>query len=215
MGVKADNLPIVNMALNRLGAESITSYPETVTRNGKIITGPVYAQTVKEVLRMNPWACAIARNSVNSAARSSPPAGDFTQEATIPTGCIRILDIGGDKEIPFRVEGTKILHNVAGATIVVRLINFFAASDGATDPDPTTWDPILTEAVVARLASKTCHIITGKFDVAQALYQEYLIALAAAKAVAVIESKEDVADILGFWNDVRYAMAQPRNKVSE
>lgn len=211
------NLDIVNMALNRIGQPSLTTFPETTTTFGRAATGPIYAATIKEVLRTLPWACAITRADAVSSTRSpAAPTGDFQKSAPVPTGFLRLLDIGGNKEIPFRLECSTILHNLTDANIVVRYVKYMTVTaDAVVYPDVASWDPILCEAIVSRLATKLVTAVSGKPELVPNLYQEYMVALAAAKAVAVVESKESVADILGFWTDMRFVMAKPRNEVSE
>jgi hypothetical protein len=202
------------MALNRMGQDNLASFPETTTKNGKVISGSVYNQTAKEVLRMLPWPCAIVRESVQSVANAITTDGGFAYKSSLPATCIRVLDINGDKANSFRIEGTTLYHTSSTA-IILRYVKFLAAEDDETYPDPSTWDPILTEAIIARLASKVSHLITGQYQIAQALYQEYIVALAAAKSIIVSETKEDVADIMAFWTDMQYVVAKPRNEASE
>jgi hypothetical protein len=165
-------------------------------------------------LRMLPWPCAIVRESVTAEANTESPDGGFAYRSTLPTTCIRVLDINGDKANAKRKEGSTLYHAIP-SSIILRHVSMPLCEDNTKYPDPTGWDPILVEAIVTRLASKTCHVISGKYDIAQAIVQEYMIALAAGKNIIISESDADVEDVMAFWTDLNYIMAKPRNEASE
>jgi hypothetical protein len=215
MGSVSDNLVIVNQALNLVGEESLTVYPDATTKPGRIVTGPTYVQTVREVLRMLPWPCAVVRASVPVAANASMPEGGYTFKSTLPADCIRVLDINGDKANISRLEA-RTLYHISSAAIILRYISFITvAGEPPLQPDPTTWDALLEMAIIARLASKVAHVLTGQYTLAQSYYQEYFVALAAAKSVIAVEANEDLPDIMGFWADLSFVMTKTRNEASE
>jgi hypothetical protein len=132
---------------------------------------------------------------------------DFTYE--LPTGWLRVLDLNGDKTIPYRIEGDLLYTNhedtSGGAVATIRYVRQVG--------DPTDWDALLTEAIVTRLGSKLAVHLTARIDLSQMLFQEFVLNLGVARQVAAVEEHENPIDILQLYTNIM--IAQKTNFVSE
>ena len=100
----ASVVQICNSALNQLGASSITALTEN-SKNARICNERY--ETVRDaVYRSHPWNCLVKR--VQLAQDSDTPAWGFTYQYTLPSDCLRVLQIK-DYSSDYKIEGRKLL----------------------------------------------------------------------------------------------------------
>ena len=102
----ASVIQICNSALNQLGAGSITALTEN-SKNARLCNERY--ETVRDaVYRSHPWNCLIKR--VQLAQDSDTPAWGFSFQYTLPSDCLRVLQIK-DYDADYKIEGRKLLIN--------------------------------------------------------------------------------------------------------
>lgn len=192
--IQAD-VDLMNMALRRIGADAIalTDANSPTSKAAKVVVS-YYDNTVKEVLRIMPWNSAIGRASLVPASDSTTSYSKKCDLSSI-TDLVRTLDINGDPNIPYKVEGNSLFCNET--TVKLRYIKKII---------PPFSDSVLVEAIVSRLASKICYAISGAPDVAQVLYQEFTLNMAIAKQISAVEDRADIIDLFGLYQDAQLAI---------
>lgn len=159
----ADETSICNLALGRIGDERIISMDDASqsARYCKLF----YSQTRDEVLRSHPWNFAIRRDTLTALA-STPPFG-WDYQYQIPSDLLRLLQFNGwDAWEPldlYEIESGKLLTDESTAQI--RYI--FQITD------TTLFDPLFTEALSLKLASKLSRPLTGTQALGEAILGEY------------------------------------------
>jgi hypothetical protein len=208
------DLDILNMALARVGAEPLAgSVADVFTgvgpagKAGKI--GLLfYERTVQEVLRVMPWPSVVTRAAASPVPTTGADLTAFTSKvsplSTVLPDVIRVLEINGDKAIPYRIEGDTLLCNEASLSQGIRHIRRVSAA---------LFDSILVKAIVARLASEISMSLTAQLDTATTLYQEYALSLASGKQVLAAEDRIDLIDLFGLYQSL--VVAQKRNTIQE
>ena len=102
----ASVIQICNSALNQLGASSITALTEN-SKNARLCNERY--ETVRDaVFRSHPWNCLVKR--VQLAKDTETPAWGFTNQYTLPSDCLRVLQIK-DYNLDYKIEGRKLLIN--------------------------------------------------------------------------------------------------------
>lgn len=103
----ASDVQIVNKALVKIGASTITS----LTENSKAArsANAIYELTRDAALRDHPWN--FAHKRVILASDSEEPAFGWTYAYTMPADFLRVIQWGEmpEDEIPYRMEGGKLL----------------------------------------------------------------------------------------------------------
>jgi len=154
----------------------------------------------------NVYVCVTAGISAASGGPTTTVANGIIADGTVSwvflfagtANFIRTLEINGDPNLPYLLEGSNLFCNAA-SPIKLRYISL---------PTPPFSDPILVESIVSRLASKICYPITAMADVAQALYQEFTLNLAIGKQVMAVEDRGDVIDLFGLYQNAQLAIRQ-------
>lgn len=142
---------ICNIALDILGADPITSL-EDDGKSGRLCKRN-FALVRDAVLRAYPWNCARERTTLPALATA--PAFGFAFAYQQPSDCLRVwrltdaIEQGG---IKWRAESRKILTDV-GAPLPIHYIRAIT--------DASQFDPILVQAIAARLASTIGFALTG------------------------------------------------------
>ena len=141
----ASDVAICNTALNRLGANTITSFTEN-SKEARLCNSE-YSGIRDQVLRAHPWNCTISRATL--AQDSDAPSFGFAYQYTLPTDpyCLRVLDVRtvtGDIKLDHEVQGRELLteESTVDITYIQRL------------EDTSLYDPLLYQALVFRMAWK-------------------------------------------------------------
>lgn len=177
---------ICNRALDMLGADPITSLDDAIkpARLLKRAFEPVRDAT----LRAYPWNCAMARATLS--ALTEAPVFEFAQQYQLPEGpnppyCLRVWRVAGEIEgaaTPYRIEGRRLLSD-DGPPLQLLYI--------ARVTDPAQFDPLLGEAIAARLAADLAYSLTGSTALGQVMLAVYQAKLIEARAVDAREGSPE------------------------
>lgn len=151
---------ICNLALQRLGAKTITSLSDDSTAAREC--NRVYEHARDSELRAHPWSFARARASL--AADSTDPAFGYAKQYTLPADFLRLLPTRDQQDL--QIEGGKILTD-DGAPLKIVYIK--------RETDTNKFDQLFVDLLVARIARDLAEKITQsnqKISNAQAFYEE-------------------------------------------
>lgn len=186
---------ICNSALNILGANNITALTED-SKNARLCNQR-YEPLRDAVFREHTWNCLVKR--VQLAQDTVSPTHEYTYQYQLPSDCLRVLSTGGyhdgstsnvDGGQKFKVEGRKILTDEDTVYLIY----------SARVADPTQYDSLLIESIVARLAAELCYAITSSTSLAVALKQDYAEKLRLARHADATEGTPDYIDSSTFIN---------------
>lgn len=173
-------LDIANQALDLLTEGAIDSLEED-TKAARLVNRH-FDTTVEAELRKHAWAFAIRRATVEGTDTGTGD-GTLAYEYGLPADAVRLLPVTYDGDphgvpVTFRQEGASFLSDQASLTSVRYIANV---------QDPGDWDVLFTEAVVAALAMKMAHALTGKASMIQVAQSAYDRAIAEARRANAIE----------------------------
>jgi hypothetical protein len=175
---------ICNLALQKLGAGSITSLSDNSTE-ARACAACYEAMRDRE-LRAYPWN--FAKKRATLAPDATAPAFDFTYAFTPPTDFLRLLpatarnNFYGDQarnDSDWRIESGKILTN-DGDTLEIVYV--------ARVTDPTKFDVLFVEALACKMAWHMCERITQSNQKKADLLAEYRAVIAEARRVNAFEN---------------------------
>jgi len=146
-----DAVSICNLALQRVGAKSISALTEDSTAGRAC--NRVYTQARDSELRAHPWS--FARSRVQVAADSTDPAFGYAKRYAIPPDCLRILPTNGTNATQdqgdFQIEDRYILTDTSSPIDLVYLTQV---------TDENTFDVLFTELLIARIAMDIAEKVT-------------------------------------------------------
>lgn len=158
---------ICNLALSRLGANTITSLSDNTTEAK--LCNTFFDDLADFVMVEGSWSATIRRASL--ARTTTTPAFEYTYSFQLPVDpfCLKVLNINEDipGSVPYRIEDDKLLTDES--TIKIRYI--------ARLTDTEDWGPFLTRAFVARLAAELAYPLTGDEGKSRAEMERYLLLL--------------------------------------
>jgi len=146
----ASEVDICNRALQKLGAERITSLSED-SRNARACNA-AYSTVRDALLRAHPWNFAIERAEL--AADATEPAWGRANAFQLPSDFLRLLPNYPEDAVnstDWQIEGQKI-YTDDDAPIYIRYIK--------RTTDTATFDPLFVEALSAKMALELCEEIT-------------------------------------------------------
>ena len=152
------DLAICNDALLLLGNNAIDDLTDD-TKAAKLCT-QYYQRTVDSVIRAYTWNCATVRSDELTA--TTDPTFGFSNAYTLPADCLRVLKMYDDDTYKYRVENGALLCDEGTAQIT------YLKRIGAED-----MDPLLAEAVAARLAATIAFSLTNSVSAAEAMWKLY------------------------------------------
>mgnify|MGYP003131146035 FL=1 len=162
----ASVVQICNSALNQLGASSITALTEN-SKNARICNERY--ETVRDaVYRSHPWNCLVKR--VQLAQDSDTPAWGFSYQYTLPSDCLRVLQIK-DYNSDYKIEGRKLLIEESEVYLIYL----------AMESDVNQLDVLLRETISACLAQDIAYAITSNLQVAKLMAEKYQAKLSEAR----------------------------------
>ena len=162
----ASVVQICNSALNQLGASSITALTEN-SKNARICNERY--ETVRDaVYRSHPWNCLVKR--VQLAQDSDTPAWGFSYQYTLPSDCLRVLQIK-DYNSDYKIEGRKLLISESEVYLIYL----------AQITDVNELDVLLRETISAHLAQDIAYAITANLQVANLMAEKYQAKLSEAR----------------------------------
>ncbi|MGF1626285.1 MAG: hypothetical protein ACFCVH_15495 [Alphaproteobacteria bacterium] len=157
----ASVVEICNRALDKLGEAPIVSLADDVKASRACARA--FAPVRDAVLRDHPWNCAIRRTVL--AAEAEAPAWGFARRFPLPADCLRVLAVAAEAEgARWVVEGRAVLTDAA-APLRIRYVRRLV--------DTALFDPLLAEALAARLAIELCEALTQSNTKRQLLLEDY------------------------------------------
>ena len=162
----ASVVQICNSALNQLGASSITALTDD-SKNARLCNER-YTTIRDAVFRTHPWNCLIKR--VQLAQDSDTPAWGFSYQYTLPSDCLRVLQIK-DYDADYKIEGRKLL--IEQSTVYLIYL--------AIETDVNQLDILLRETISAALAQDMAYAITSNLQVAKLMAEKYQAKLSEAR----------------------------------
>jgi len=173
-----DEVSICNLALQSLGAKSISTLVED-TVAGRACNR-IYAHARDLELRAHPWSFARARVAV--AASSTDPVFGYAKQYQMPSDCLRILPTNGHggttNQDDFQIEGRQILTN---ASSPIKLVYVRQVTD------PNTFDQLFVELLVARIAMEIAEKVTQSNQKKEDAMSLYVSARKEARRVNAFE----------------------------
>ena len=171
----ASDVAICNTALNRLVANTITSFTEN-SKEARLCNAE-YEGIRDQVLRSHPWNCALRRATL--AQESDTPSFGYAYQYILPTDpyCLRVLQMETEVE-QFKVEGRKLLTDESTAKILY--------IGRVTDPEE--FDSLLVDTLSARIAVEFAFNITGSRTLQADMFDLYNRKLALARSFDAQES---------------------------
>jgi hypothetical protein len=166
MATAAADVDLVNRALALLGVEAITSLADT--SKPAATASVLFDDTRASVFRAHPWNCLIKR--VQLAQDTTTPAWGFTFQYTLPSDCLRVLQIK-DYDADYKIEGRKLLINESQVYLIYL----------AQITDVNELDVLLRETISAHLAQDISYAITSNLQVTKLMAEKYQLKLSEAK----------------------------------
>lgn len=181
-------IEICNNALNDLGEEAIASLADN-TKAARLCNQR-WPAVRDAVLRAHPWNCALAQAEL--AASAAPAGWQYGSAFPLPADCLRVLSVcrGGSDVRAWEVQAARILCDEAGPlqVLYVRRID-----------DPRLFDPLLCEALTARLCATLAYPITASTALAQSFWAAYADKLREARGVDAREASPIAAPAPTSW----------------
>lgn len=181
-------IEICNNALTDLGEEAIASLADN-TKAARLCNQR-WPAVRDAVLRAHPWNCATAQAEL--AASAAPPGWQYAAAFPLPSDCLRVLaacSAGRDLDA-WEVQAGAILCDEAGP-LDLRYIQRL--------DDPRLFDPLLCEALTARLSATLAYPITASTALAQSFWALYADKLREARGVDAREAAPLAAPAPTSW----------------
>ena len=195
------DVAIANLALTKLGDLRITALSDN-TKPAREINA-VYGMLRDKLQRTYNWRFCVKRAAI--AADVATPVFDYSYQYSVPTDCLRILQINAYYPAPdlsdlissggqeYVIEGGKILTRSSG----VLNLRYLARIE-----DTTRFDSSFDEAFSALIAYNVCEALTQSDAKKNAALRDYRMALMdAVRANAIENPPESLAD--QTWITVR------------
>lgn len=151
---------ICNLALQRLGAKTITALTDDSTAAREC--NRVYAHARDSELRAHPWS--FARKRAELAASATAPAFGYANQYPLPSDFLRLLPT--TLQLDFQIESGHIMTDDAAPLQVIYIYQV---------TNPNDFDQLFVDLLVARIARDLAEKITQsntKISTAQSLYEE-------------------------------------------
>jgi len=168
-------IEIANSALIKLGSPAIVSLNDD-RKAAKLCKNRIYP-CVRAVLRMHPWNCVIERDTLSPT--TTTPNHTYEYEHTLPSACLRVLEINPINEDDYRIEGNKVRTDTD--TIEVKYIK-----DPGEALEPL--DDLCAEACALYLAWDICFALTESRGLKTDVWKDFKTMLGKAKSA---DGKED------------------------
>lgn len=176
----ASEVSICNLALQRLGANRISSLSED--SKGARECNASYESIRDRELRKHVWSFAKKRTTL--APNATAPEFDFDYQFDLPSDCLRVVKVtladGDDDEAEdWTIEGRKILANGSDALRLVYV---------ARITDPNTFDQLFIDTLYHAIAMQLCEPLTQSNTKLDRITSDYTEVIAQAKQVNSIET---------------------------
>lgn len=181
-------IEICNNALTDLGEEAISSLTDS-TKAARLCNQR-WPAVRDAVLRAHPWNCATLQ--VELAASAGGAGWQYEASYPLPTDCLRVLSVcsGGAAVGAWEVQAGAILCDENGPLQVAYITRI---------DDPRLYDPLLCEALTARLSATLAYPITASTSLAQSFWGMYADKLREARGVDAREASPVAAPAPTTW----------------
>jgi hypothetical protein len=181
-------IEICNNALIDLGEEAIASLSDN-TKAARLCNQR-WPAVRDAVLRAHPWNCALRQTEL--AASATAPGWQYESGYPLPADCLRVLSVccGGAEVAAWEVQAGAILCDETGPLQVAYVTRI---------DDPRLYDPLLCEALTARLSATLAYPITASTSLAQAFWSMYADKLREARGVDAREAAPVAAPAPTTW----------------
>jgi len=181
-------IEICNNALIDLGEEAIASLADN-TKAARLCNQR-WPAVRDAVLRAHPWNC--AAREAQLAASANNAGWQYQSAYPLPADCLRVLAVcsGGAAVEEWEVQAGAVLCDETGALDIA----YIARLD-----DPRLYDPLLCEALTARLSATLAYPITASTGLAQAFWSAYADKLREARGVDAREASPPAAPSSTTW----------------
>ena len=172
-------IDIFNYALNLIGQQAVSQVDED-SLNAEVCR-TTYDMILKGMLDIFPWAFSIVRVKL-SVPIAGQPVFDYRYSFTIPSDCIRILQVGPKNWIPnhdYRIENRTVL--VDTTTVFLKYVSSSSEIANAS--------PLFIEALSAKLALEICNRLNGSVTMLSSISTLYMEKFTAAKQREFSQSK--------------------------
>ena len=178
---------ICNLALGKIGAERITSLSQD-KKEAKLCS-LFYSEKRDEVLEAHPWNFATDRVALTQI--GTAPISGYAYQYQLPVSpkCLKVLEIT-ESVGNWKVEGDYLLCNED--TVEIRYIKQVV--------DVSKFDSLFTDALACLLASELAIPITENLQMANMMYQKYLVVLRRARGEDNMEQNKEY-DEPAMWGD--------------
>lgn len=157
---------IVNAALLRIGAQTISSFEENSTRARKVKLS--YPQARRNIIRLHNWDCATKR--VTLSATTTAPSFGYSKTINLPNDFLKVKSVN---QSSYTLEGSTILCDSQS----IELIYLF------DNQNVKTWDATLAEAVILKLAGELAQSLASNVSLSERLKGELERHVRRARAV--------------------------------
>ena len=155
----ASSVEICNAALQKIGAETITTLADN-TRRAQLCNQQ-YDRVRKRLLRSHPWNFAMKRDDLTL--DGTAPAFEYANRFALPSDCLRAIR-EEYKDVDWKVEAGYVLTNDT-------TFNLLYISNVT---DTTKFDAIFDELLALALAVELAYPLVQSLTLKQSLEQEYL-----------------------------------------
>jgi len=188
-----DAVSICNLALQRVGAKSISSLSEDSTAGRAC--NRVYEQARDSELRSHPWT--FARERVQVAADSTNPVFGAAKRYALPADCLRILPTNGtngtNTQDDFEIYG-RFIHTDNTSPINLVYIKQIT--------DEETFDSLFVELLIARIAMDIAEAVTQSNKKKEEARVQYLAIQREARRINAFERPPQIIPT-DSWEDAR------------
>ncbi|MBF0188921.1 MAG: hypothetical protein HQL50_13445 [Magnetococcales bacterium] len=184
----ASTVQICNLALSKIGEESITALSDNsqTARHCALLYEPMR----DAVLQAHAWNFATSR--VELGRSTDTPAFGYAYNYALPADCVRVIQME-DPDTNYKVEGRNLLTDASEAKIIY--------IKSVTDPNQFT--PLFIEALSARLAMELAIPITDSNTLTRSLVQLYEAKIQEARQADATEgTPNEIID--STWISARY-----------
>lgn len=193
----ASEVGIINVALRKLGASTITSRTddtaEAIAANGQ------FDDLRDTLLRGHPWNFAIRR--VQLAQSANTPASEFDYQYPIPTDYLRTLVVS-DSDVGKTTIDYRIGSHSSDGTVILSDADQIFLTYVAQITDPNEMPPDFRRALSLALAVDLCVTLTNSATLMERIAEEAQSMLRVAKSTDAIEDFPEQRQN-GSWVDSR------------
>ena len=187
---------IANSALIRMGASIISDLGDNTTEANACRVRIFPCRDF--VLRMHPWNCATTR--VILAPDLSPPAFGYAYQFTLPSDCLKALDVSDDPGGSDVVNGSRPDYKIEGRKILFQSNKLYFRYIQRVD-DPSILEEGCVEAISAYLAYDLSQYLLQNEVTTANLYNQFKQTMAQARNLA--SQEEDISSVIDRFERVR------------